>query len=131
MDEKIVKEILDTLFSSLEETDARSTAALQFLKDKGLATDQELAPTLKQAENSASVRWRAARARIDYLLAGVMREEEKPAETKPAQPAQDPKAEANTKEKDETDQPENNKENQENSKQPVAEEKAAPPPSKD
>src|SRR4051812_877048 len=109
MDEKIVKEILDSLFSSLEDLDARSTAALQFLKDKGLATSEELAPALKQAEAAASVRSRAARARIEYLLAGVMREEEKPSETK------------------EEDETESSTDDQSKTSPPKEDEKAAPP----
>jgi hypothetical protein len=100
IDEKIVQEILDAVFSSLEDLDTQSTAILQFLKDKGIADDAELASHLQQAGNASSVRWRAARVRIDYLLSGAIKSaeqdaqkkkasastaEEKPAEKKPAE----------------------------------------------
>jgi hypothetical protein len=99
MDEKIVQEILHELFSSLETLDTQSTAILQFLKDKGIANDEELASQLEQAGNAASVRWRAVRVRIDYLLSGAIKAAEaadadakkkefpNPAETETAQEA--------------------------------------------
>jgi hypothetical protein len=45
MDENtnIVEEILHDLFSSMEALETQNTAILQFLKDKGIATDEELA----------------------------------------------------------------------------------------
>jgi hypothetical protein len=72
MNEKIMQEILHELFSSLEDLDTRSTAVLQFLKDKGTGGEGDLAPYLKQAGNASSVRWRAVRVRIDYLLSSAM-----------------------------------------------------------
>jgi hypothetical protein len=99
MDDKIAQEILDVLFSSLEAMESQSTAVLQFLKAKDLATDEELAPHIQQAENAASVRWRAARVRINYLLAGAMKQAEKSEaneEHKPAKkPAEDSSSEEN------------------------------------
>lgn len=76
MDEKIVQEILDELFSSLEALETQSAAVLQFLKDKGIANGDELAPYLEQAGNASSVRWLAARVRIEHLLAGAMKSAE-------------------------------------------------------
>src|SRR5450432_2446303 len=87
MDQKIVQEVLDELFPYFEAVETQSAAVMQFLKVKGMASEEELAPYVKRAENASSVRWRAARARISYLLsaAGEAREkvEEKQPEAKP------------------------------------------------
>jgi len=66
-----IKEILDELFSLLESLEAQSLALTQFLKDQGIATDKKLAPYLDRAGNASSVKWRAARARMQYLLSPV------------------------------------------------------------
>jgi hypothetical protein len=77
-------EIFDHLFSLLEAQETQSAAILQFIKDKGIASDKELAPYLDQAGNASSVRWRAARVRINYLLSS----------TKPAEQAEEKKESA-------------------------------------
>jgi hypothetical protein len=66
-----IKEILDELFSLLETLETQSLALTQFLKDQGIATDEKLAPYLDRAGNASSVKWRAARARMQYLLSPV------------------------------------------------------------
>jgi hypothetical protein len=76
MNENIAQEILHELFSSLEALETQSTGILQFLKDKGIATEAELAPHFEQAGKASNVRWRAARVRIDYLLAAAMKTDE-------------------------------------------------------
>jgi len=69
-----IKEILDELFSLLETFEAQSIAIMQFLKDQGIATDEKLVPYLDRAGNTSSVKWRAARARMHYLLSPVQKE---------------------------------------------------------
>ena len=71
MDDKIAQLILDELFSSLENLETQTAAVLQFLKDKGGASDEQLAPYLEQAGKASSVKRRAARVRIDYLVSGI------------------------------------------------------------
>ena len=91
MDEKVVKEILDDLFSSLEALDTRSQAVLEFLKGKGLAVEKEFAPYLEEASNASSVRWLATRVRIEYLLSGAEKKakDEQPEVEKAAEPKQE------------------------------------------
>jgi hypothetical protein len=79
MDEKIVQEILQELFASLERVETQSSALLQFVKDKGITNEEELAPYLERAGNASGVRWLAARVRIEHLIAGAMKAEEEKA----------------------------------------------------
>jgi hypothetical protein len=86
MDEQIIEDLLTEIFSSLEPLDAQSAAILQFLKAKGLATDDELAPFLEQAKNASNVRWLAARVRIGSLLNSALKSAEaKPTDAKPTE----------------------------------------------
>ncbi len=105
IDEKVVKQMLEEVFSSVEDVEAQSAAVLQFLKDKGMANEKEMAPYLEQAKASSGVRWVAIRARVDYLLSSMIKNEEeeasagatskgpsKDAETDGSQDADSPKA---------------------------------------
>ena len=66
-----IKEILEELFSLLESLETQSLALTQFLKDQGIATDEKLVPYLDRTGNASSVKWRAARARMQYLLSPI------------------------------------------------------------
>jgi hypothetical protein len=104
MDENtnIVEEILHDLFSSMEALETQNTAILQFLKDKGIATDEELAAHLEQAGNASSVRWRGVRVRADYLFASAIKAAEQAAEKESPKPAENKQeAKAATKQSDE------------------------------
>jgi len=88
MDLKIAEEFLDELFSSLEAQETQSAAVLQFLKDHGNATDEQLAPYMDQASKASNVRWRAARLRLMSLLTSAVKSAEE-ASAKGSQPEKD------------------------------------------
>jgi hypothetical protein len=90
MDENnnIVQEILHDLFSSMEALETQNTAILQFLKDKGIATDEELVSHLEQAGNASSVRWRGVRVRADYLFASAIKAAEQAAQKESPRPVE-------------------------------------------
>ena len=83
MDREIVKKMLDEFYPQLEALETRSEAIRQFLKDEGLATDEQFAPYLEQAGKASSVKWLAHRVRMEHLLTSAIREAAKPPE-KPA-----------------------------------------------
>ena len=68
MNADLAQELLNELGTSLENLETHHAALLQLLKEKGIVTDDELAPHLTQAGTSSSVRWRAARIRLGRLL---------------------------------------------------------------
>jgi hypothetical protein len=90
MEEEIVQQIVDDLLTSLEPLDTQASALLQFLKAKGLASDEELAPFLEQAGNASNVRWRATRVRIRSLISSAMKSAEPEAKNTPNKPEPGP-----------------------------------------
>jgi hypothetical protein len=87
MDENIAREILHELISSLEALETQSGAVLQLLKDKGLASEEELSACLELAAKASDVRWRAARVRLERLLSTALKPMESDARKHPSQPA--------------------------------------------
>jgi hypothetical protein len=69
MGPSVAEEILDEFLLSFEALETQTEAIVQFLKDKGIATDEQLAPYLEKARNASTVRWRAARLRTNRLFA--------------------------------------------------------------
>jgi hypothetical protein len=95
VDIKVAEEFLDELFSSLEALETRSTAVLQFLKEQGEVTDEELAPYFEQASRASNVRWRAARVRMMSLFSSAVKSIEESSD----------KRQASAKEKEEPSEP--------------------------
>jgi hypothetical protein len=96
VNENIMQEIVHELFSSLESLETQSAAILQFLKDKGLADEKELAPYLEQSGNASSVRWRGARVRIDHLISSAIAAAEREAKKELPKPREDGKESSST-----------------------------------
>jgi len=65
------KEIFNELFGLLETLEIQNVGILEFLKEKGIATDEKLAPYMDRAGNAASVKWRAHRARMEHLFSPI------------------------------------------------------------
>jgi hypothetical protein len=99
-----IKEILDELFSLLESLETQNLALTQFLKEQGIATDEKLAPYLDRAGNASSVKWRAARARMRYLLSPVAKKTDDEVKDKNKESEQ-PQAEKQATEKQPTEKP--------------------------
>ncbi len=86
MNEDILREAIHEMFSSLEGLETQNAAILSLLKEKGIATDEALAPHFEQAANASNVRWRAAQVRMDYLLSSATKVAEQAAEKQSAKP---------------------------------------------
>lgn len=92
MDSKIAEQMLDELAPTFEAIESRSDAILKFLKDKNLATEDQLAPYLEQAAAASSVKWRALRVRMGRLLALAEKSDEEHMAKEAAKQIQDEKA---------------------------------------
>lgn len=69
IDENPLLELLHEMITSLEPIETRIEGLYQFLKAKGIATDEELAPYMERAADANDVRWRAFRVRAETLMA--------------------------------------------------------------
>lgn len=90
MDPAITDEILEELSSTLQRVEAQSSAILEFVKDKGIVKEDELAAYLERANAASSVRWRATRVRLERLFSGFQKKQQQQnEERKKAQQDQD------------------------------------------
>jgi hypothetical protein len=64
-----IAEIFDEMFTLLADIETRNAALFEYMKEQGGVTDEKLAPYLDRAAAASDVRWRAARARMEHLLA--------------------------------------------------------------
>src|SRR5438874_7816183 len=79
MNSEIADEILEELSSTLQRLDTQSAALLEFVRDKSIAKDDELAPYLERAAAASAVRWRATRVRMAHLFASAEKTEQQAA----------------------------------------------------
>ena len=77
MNVDLVQEVFHELSSSLENLETQHAALLQFLKDNGILKDDQFAPYLAQTGKASSVRWRAARIRLESVFRTERQKEEK------------------------------------------------------
>jgi hypothetical protein len=66
--EKIIDEILDDFASTFQASETRSLAIERFLKNKKIASEDELKPFLEEAGNASEIEWRATRLRLHHLF---------------------------------------------------------------
>jgi hypothetical protein len=76
MEVDLARELLNELGTSLENMETQHAALLELLKQKGIVTDEQLAPHFEQAGNASNVRWRAARVRLEHLFSAAERQQE-------------------------------------------------------
>jgi len=83
MSDNPVKEVLSGLFPYLESLETQCAAIMAFLKENGIATDEQLAPYLEQAQDASGVKWRAARLRMEHLFSVAPEATAKPSNNLP------------------------------------------------
>jgi len=76
MNSEIADEIVEELASTFQKLETQSAALLEFVKDKGLANEGELAPYIERAAAASAVRWRATRVRMAHLFASAEKKAE-------------------------------------------------------
>ena len=76
VDEGQLQAILSELFGLFETMETSNLAALRALTEKKIVSEDELKRLLDEAGNASSVKWRAARVRMEYLLTPVEKKKE-------------------------------------------------------
>jgi hypothetical protein len=93
MDPKIAEEIIEELASTFQKFETQSAALLEFVKEKGIAKDDELAPYMERAAAASAVRWRATRVRMAHLFASAEKRAEEAADRNKGAAQQKPQPE--------------------------------------
>jgi hypothetical protein len=62
------EDVLNELLPYFEAIETQNAAVLQFLKDKRVVSDEQLAPYLEQAAKASNVKWLGARLRMGRLF---------------------------------------------------------------
>lgn len=83
MTDPAMQEVLEELFSSLQALETKTGAIFQFLKERSIVSDKDLAPFWEKAANESNVRWRATRIRMNHLLSTVSKANDSPQEKSP------------------------------------------------
>jgi hypothetical protein len=71
MKSEIADEILEELGSTFQKLETQCAALLEFVKDKGIVKEDELAPYMERAAAASAVRWRGTEVRMARLLASA------------------------------------------------------------
>jgi hypothetical protein len=74
------EDVLNELLPYFEAIDTQNLAIVQFLKDKRVVSDEQLAPYLERAAKASNVKWLAARLRMGRLFSVPETENEAAAE---------------------------------------------------
>jgi hypothetical protein len=93
MDSKIADEIIEELASTFQKLETQSAALLEFVREKGIAKDNDLAPYMERAAAASAVRWRATRVRMAHLFASAEKKAEEAADRNKGAAQQKPQPE--------------------------------------
>jgi hypothetical protein len=99
MSEDSTKQIFSDLFRYLEVLETQNAAMLQFLKDKKVIKESQFSSYLEQAAAATDVKWRAARVRMEHLLAEVPQPKAQSSENGTKEASKTEKSTAETSEK--------------------------------
>lgn len=71
MSDNPIQAVFNDLFRHMEVLETQNAAILQLLKDKKLITEKKFSSYLDQAAVASDIKWRAARVRMEHLLANA------------------------------------------------------------
>ncbi len=80
MNSEIADEILEELAATFQKLETQSAALLEFVKERGIAKEGDLAPYMERAAAASAVRWRATRVRMAHLFASAEKKAEEAAD---------------------------------------------------